>query len=70
MRKLPQIPTDAPKELFQYFKDHDTQMKAELGDRTPDNRGRSALLLISPDGSIWSVAVDNAGALAATKVHG
>lgn len=46
------------------------ELNEELKKRTPDQNGRNNLLLTSPDGSIWAVTVDDAGALSAAKVYG
>ena len=50
--------------------DDDDELDIEFQKRTPDGNSRQDLLLTSPDGSIWSVTVSDAGALSATKVHG
>ena len=40
----------------------------QLDKRTPDNEVRRELFLRDPDGGVWSIGVDNAGAITTTKV--
>ena len=63
MRKPPKAPTNDV--FLRYFVEWASK---ELEERTPDNQVRRELYLRSPDGGIWQVTVDDAGALATVKV--
>ncbi len=62
------VPLNADAPLQEYGKRLSDELDSELRKRTPDLNGRDNLLLVAPDGSIWAVVVDNAGALATSKV--
>lgn len=62
------VPTNADASLLEFGKRLTDELDAEFRKRTPDLNARSNLLLAAPDGSIWAVTVDNAGALATSKV--
>lgn len=62
------VPSNADAPLREFGNRLTDELDIELRKRTPDLNPRSNLLLAAPDGSIWSVAVDNLGVLATTKV--
>lgn len=64
------VPTNAEPGLADFGRRLLDELDIEFQKRTPDGNSRQDLLLTSPDGSIWSVTVSDAGALSATKVHG
>lgn len=45
-------------------------VERELDKRTRDDTTRGGIFLSSPDGSVWELKVDDAGALNTTKVFG
>lgn len=53
-----------------YQLDYNGVIQKEFDARTPDTSSRDSVYISSPDGSIWQVTVDDAGAVSAAKVLG
>lgn len=71
MRTFPRVPQQGlDPALERYLRDLSVITQSEFKDRTPDREGGRSIHLVSPDGSVFEVTVNNAGALAATKVLG
>ena len=57
-------------ERTQYFESLVQRIATELNARTRDDAASPNLLLQSPGGAVWSIFVDDAGKVSATKVRG
>lgn len=66
----------APSDRYDANREADRNRLLEAADRGNHKRGRDIyvspgrLLLVSPNGSVYNVTVDNSGALSATEVTG
>ena len=67
--KLPNIPIDIAPALHRFLRDLSTSLDKELKVRVPNTQPSAALLLASPSGKVYSVQVDDAGALSTTLVN-
>jgi hypothetical protein len=67
--KFPNIPIDITPSLSRFLRDLSTSLDRELKVRVPNTQPSAALLLASPSGKVYSVQVDDVGALFVTLVN-
>jgi hypothetical protein len=68
--KLPPIPQTDNAQLNQWMRDVSNAVDREFLQYIPKRTATDSVLLASPNGSVYSVAVDDAGTLTATLVLG
>lgn len=66
----PKIPVFKDPAVGKYLSDLTKWIDGELRGRTRDNTARGSVILVAPDGSTWSVTVDDTGTLSTTQVSG
>lgn len=66
--RLPPVPRLEDPLAVRYLTDLTKAVRAELEARTVDASSRGYVRLISPDGSVWELSVDDAGLVVTTKV--
>lgn len=67
----PRLPTSGlTPEVRTYLEDLQKYITAQFKDRVPDLTGKASVLLVAPNGSVYTVAVDNTGAVVTTQVSG
>lgn len=68
---FPQIPQFPKVEgLSSYFAAIGRYVDGEFRRRSRDDQSVGSIILTAPDGSTWSVTVDNAGVLSTTQLSG
>jgi len=67
---LPQPPSSFDPAVRSYFQSLIRAIEANQKGVLAKSKSTDQLLLSSPDKSVWSIQVDDAGALSATKVAG
>lgn len=59
----PQIPQDVPRNLAQYLTSLSRYIQGEFRSRTIDSAPRRSITLVSPNGSVYTVVVEDDGTL-------
>lgn len=67
--KLPMPPGSMPPATRGYLGSLVTAITQALSKKVDANTGAGSVLLVSPDGSVYSVQVTDAGALTTTKLY-
>jgi hypothetical protein len=68
---IPRVPTSGlTPEVRAYLEQLNIFLTRELNARVPDLTGKDAVLLVSPDGSVYNVTVSDLGVLTTTLVFG
>lgn len=67
--RLPAIPTDVKASMQRFLRDLSQVLDSEFKQRVPNTQGQAELLLVSPTGKVYSVRVDDAGAISTTLMN-
>lgn len=67
--RAPIVPSDLPINLQLYLRDFSTGLQQEFTRYVPKDVGVASILLVSPNGSVYSVAVADDGTLNTTAVQ-
>lgn len=66
--RSPIIPPSVPRDLSLYLRDFSTSLSKELSSYVRKDQSVGSILLASPNGSVYSVAVADDGTLVTTAV--